>query len=71
MEFNVHIFAILSTIAIIFLLIGSVSATDIDASTLQSSGFTVFATVGSTFDTKYFNETAFSNYNLHSPCLFL
>lgn len=35
MESNVHIFAISSTIAIIFLLIGSVSATDIDANDTQ------------------------------------
>lgn len=35
-------------------------ATDIDASTMQTSGFTVFATVGSNFSTIYFNETAFT-----------
>lgn len=39
---------------------GITRATDITATTLQSSGFTVFATAGSTFDTKYFNETAFT-----------
>lgn len=39
---------------------GMTRATDITGTTLQSSGFTVFATVGSTFDTKYFNETAFT-----------
>ena len=39
---------------------GITRATDITATTLQSSGFTVFATVGSTFDTKYFNETPFT-----------
>lgn len=36
-------------------------ATDITATTLQSSGFTVFATEASDFSSIYFNETAFTS----------
>ena len=39
---------------------GATRATDIDASSLQASGFTAFATVGNDFSTIYFNETAFT-----------
>lgn len=39
---------------------GVTRAADIDATALQASGFTVFATVGSDFSTIYFNETAFT-----------
>lgn len=39
---------------------GTTRAADITTTTLQGSGFTVFATVGSNFSTIYFNETAFT-----------
>lgn len=42
------------------LVAGSTRATDIEATTLQTSGFTVFSTVGSNFSTIYFDETKFT-----------